>query len=132
MQVELLHNSPLWVASKAIRKCWASEGKSDTFINDRPASINRDGIVVCGTKDRELIERVGNKFKHASTLEHLCLCVEIDDDSTAQKFKENSFSTVTGKNGSWTISTNVRALQDINLTIEAKHAMVPPEYVYLF
>lgn len=55
MEVTLMHNTPLEVCSHAIRTCWQSFDKSD------------DG----GDKDRELIERVGNKYKHASTLEHL-------------------------------------------------------------
>ena len=67
MQVELLHNTPLWVASKAIRKCWASEAKSDNG----------------GTKDKELIERIGNKNKHKSTLEHLVYSFDISGVSRA-------------------------------------------------
>ena len=67
MQVKLLHNTPLWVASKAIRKCWASEAKSDNG----------------GEKDKELIYRVGNKNKHASTLEHLNYTFDIDGVSRA-------------------------------------------------
>ena len=55
MQVTLLHYTPLTICSNAIRTCWQSFDKSD------------DG----GEKDRDLIDRVGNKFKHASTLEHL-------------------------------------------------------------
>lgn len=55
MQVSLLHNTPLTVCSNAIRTCWQSFDKSDNG----------------GEKDRDLIDRVGNKFKHASTLEHL-------------------------------------------------------------
>ena len=55
MQVTLLHNTPLTVCSNAIRTCWQSFDKSDNG----------------GEKDRDLIDRVGNKFKHASTLEHL-------------------------------------------------------------
>ena len=55
MQVELLNFTPLWVCSNAIRTCWQSFDKSDNG----------------GVKDIELIDRVGNKFKHASTLEHL-------------------------------------------------------------
>ena len=55
MDVTLLHHTPLTICSNAIRTCWQSFDKSD------------DG----GEKDRELIDRVGNKFKHASTLEHL-------------------------------------------------------------
>ena len=55
MQVELLHFTPLNICSNAIRTCWQSFDKSDNG----------------GPKDQELIERVGNKFKHSSTLEHL-------------------------------------------------------------
>ncbi|MBN2767927.1 MAG: FAD-dependent thymidylate synthase [Campylobacterales bacterium] len=55
MKVTLLHFTPLNVCSHAIRTCWQSFDKSD------------DG----GEKDVALIDRVGNKFKHASTLEHL-------------------------------------------------------------
>ena len=67
-KVELLFHTPLWVASKAIRKCWASEGKSDT--------VNTNDDI--GPKDRELIERVGCKNKHASTLEHINYTFDID------------------------------------------------------
>ena len=55
MKVALLHHTPLEVCAHAIRTCWQSFDKSD------------EG----GEKDRALIERVGNKYKHASTLEHL-------------------------------------------------------------
>ena len=55
MQITLLHHTPLSVCAHAIRTCWQSFDKSD------------DG----GEKDKELIDRVGNKFKHSSTLEHL-------------------------------------------------------------
>ena len=37
MTIELLYNTPLWVAAKAIRKCWASEDKSDTIIHSDEA-----------------------------------------------------------------------------------------------
>ena len=55
MEVTLKHHTPLVICSDAIRTCWQSFDKSDSG----------------GEKDRELIDRVGNKFKHASTLEHL-------------------------------------------------------------
>ncbi len=55
MQVTLLHHTPLLICANAIRTCWQSFDKSDNG----------------GEKDKELIDRVGNKFKHASTLEHL-------------------------------------------------------------
>lgn len=55
MQVTLLNFTPLNICSHAIRTCWQSFEKGDNG----------------GEKDVELIDRVGNKFKHASTLEHL-------------------------------------------------------------
>jgi len=89
MQVKLLHYTPLWVASKAIRKCWASEDKSDTYIYDASADPDglentyEDGEVITGPKDKALIERVGNKNKHSSTLEHINYSFDIDGISRA-------------------------------------------------
>ena len=77
MKVNLLHNTPLSVCSWAIRTCYQSYDKGDNG----------------GEKDKELIDRVGNKNRHSSTLEHLVynffiegisravlqeLCVDID------------------------------------------------------
>ena len=85
MKVELIHNTPLWVAAKAIRKCWASEGKSDTVINgwEDDCGAVHDYSITIGTKDKELIERVGNKNKHKSTLEHLVYTFDVDGISRA-------------------------------------------------
>lgn len=55
MEVRLLNHTPLWVCSNAIRTCWQSFDKGDNG----------------GEIDIALIDRVGNKLKHASTLEHL-------------------------------------------------------------
>ena len=55
MQIKLLDYTNLTICSHAIRTCWNSFNKSD----------NGD------EKDKALIERVGNKYKHKSTLEHL-------------------------------------------------------------
>lgn len=55
MQITLLNYTELNICAHAIRTCWQSFEKSDNG----------------GEKDKELIYRVGNKFKHASTLEHL-------------------------------------------------------------
>ena len=102
MTVELLHHTPLWVASTAIRKCWASEDKSDTDYEaircplcggwyetnedtecEYCGSSNYYPEVKIGPKDRDLIERVGNKNKHSSTLEHLNYSFDIDGISRA-------------------------------------------------
>ena len=55
MKISLLSHTDLKICSHAIRTCWQSFAKSDGG----------------GEVDKELIDRVGNKFKHASTLEHL-------------------------------------------------------------
>ena len=57
MDVKLLHHTPLWVASTAIRKCWASEDKSDTLPHMDKACESR-GFDNIGPKDKEL---KGNK-----------------------------------------------------------------------
>jgi thymidylate synthase (FAD) len=67
MKVTLLHHTPLHVAAHAIRTCWQSFDKSDGG----------------GPKDQELIDRVGNKYKHASTLEHLVYTFYIQGISRA-------------------------------------------------
>ena len=98
-KVELLNYTPLWVCSSGVRTCWDSQAKEDSFdkwycdadgcsfetpsLNDMDTNFCGNFICPeCGsfdiikTKDtgddnRKLIDRVGNKFKHASTLEHL-------------------------------------------------------------
>jgi len=65
--IKLLHSTPLAVCALAIRKCWGSEDKSDNG----------------GPKDLLLIDKVGNKNKHSSTLEHLVYTFEITDISRA-------------------------------------------------
>ena len=67
MNVTLLHSTPLPIAAHAIRTCWQSFDKGDKG----------------GQKDRELIDRVGNKYKHASTLEHLVYTFYIQGISRA-------------------------------------------------
>ncbi len=109
MKVELLNYTPLHIASHAIRKCWDSGEKSDTYESvtcntceythdeyydhlngcDKCASSFEESenwyryTTVCGLNDSALIERVGNKFKHASTLEHLVYSLDISGVSRA-------------------------------------------------
>ena len=67
MTVKLLHNTPLSVCSYAIRTCYQSHSKSDNG----------------GPIDCDLIDRVGNKNRHSSTLEHLVYTFSIDGISRA-------------------------------------------------
>ena len=101
MNVELLQNSSLNVCATAIRTCWDSHDNSDKYEGcancgyesgeqgddclDCDAILNTKSSVVvyAGEKDKALIERVGNKFKHASTLEHLSYTFYISGVSRA-------------------------------------------------
>ncbi len=67
MKVTLMHHTPLNVCAHAIRTCWQSFDKGDSG----------------GEKDKALIDRVGNKYKHASTLEHLVYTFYIQGISRA-------------------------------------------------
>lgn len=65
--ITLLHHTPLSVCSTAVRTCWQSHDRSDNG----------------GPKDLALIDKVGNKYKHASTLEHLNYNFYVEDVSRA-------------------------------------------------
>ncbi len=67
MEITLMHHTPLEVCAHAIRTCWQSFERSDNG----------------GEKDKALIDRVGNKFKHGSTLEHLVYTFYIEEVSRA-------------------------------------------------
>jgi thymidylate synthase (FAD) len=101
-KVRLLHNSPLWIGANGARTCWDSGDKSDTCIHQLENKWNGNKKCYysecklcgkttsanilepqCGPKDAELLDRVGNKFKHASILEHLIYCFYITDISRA-------------------------------------------------
>lgn len=116
MSVRIVYSTPLSICSYAIRTCWQSFNKSD----------------IGGIKDKMLINHVGNKLKHSSTLEHLKICAHVTSDSLVKVFKEDPFSKVTGNSKNWVISTNVRALQNINLPKKDKLLFIPKDYLYLF
>ncbi len=63
----LMNHTPLQICSHAVRTCWQSHAKAD------------DG----GEADRALILKVGNIFKHASTLEHLNYTFYLENISRA-------------------------------------------------
>jgi len=66
MNVELLHATPIIIGSTAVRKCYKSFGHSDNG----------------GEKDRALLHKVGNKFKHESVKNHINFTFDINNIST--------------------------------------------------
>jgi thymidylate synthase (FAD) len=97
MTVTLLHNSPLHLAAHGARTCWDSHDKSDTaealekavdeYLDHTDigweAATDFLKPLTCGTADAALVDRVGNKFKHASILEHLNYAFFIEGISRA-------------------------------------------------
>ncbi len=76
MQVKLLHSTPLVIDAIACRTCWGSHGNSDTETTACSDSYGIEYNIaiedqVLGPEDAKLIEKVGNKFKHKSILEHV-------------------------------------------------------------
>ena len=109
MKIELIHNTPLHIAATAIRTCWQSQDKSDTIISPDGTSVfedeNGDIVFGCGPKDKELIDRVGNKFKHSSTLEHLNYTFYIKGVSRAllQEFSRHRMNSLSVKSTRYTL-----------------------------
>lgn len=83
MTVTLLHNTPLWVNAHGARTCWDSGDKSDTQLVLTENEYGMFNEMQCGPKDIELIDRVGNKFRHASILEHVSYNFHIEGVSRA-------------------------------------------------
>ncbi len=92
MKVTLLHNTPLWINAHGARTCWDSGEKSDTeevvayarqeaIMDGNDCFFNSDNII--GPSDAALIDRVGNKFKHQSILEHVSYNFYIEGVSRA-------------------------------------------------
>ncbi|MBX7491458.1 FAD-dependent thymidylate synthase [Helicobacter turcicus] len=89
MQIELLSYTDLNICSHAIRTCWQSFEKGDNG----------------GEKDKELIDRVGNKLKHASTLEHLNYSFYIQGISRAclQELARHRMASLSVKSSRYTL-----------------------------
>ncbi|MCE3038741.1 FAD-dependent thymidylate synthase [Helicobacter anatolicus] len=89
MKITLRHYTPLEVCSLAIRTCWQSFDKSDNG----------------GEKDLALIDRVGNKNKHSSTLEHLYYNFYIQGISRAclQELARHRISSFSVKSSRYTL-----------------------------
>jgi len=104
MEVKLLSSTPLNVCSHAIRTCWQSHDKGDT--DDMTGDMT-------GEKDKELIDRIGNKFKHASMLEMLQYHFDIQGISlsTSHQLVRHRAFTYAQQSSRYTLS---RILKDVD------------------
>lgn len=102
MTVTLLHHTPLVIADTAIGKCW------------------NKGCMPTPEAAQERMDRVANKHKHASTIEHLTYNFDIDGISRAclQELARHRISSFSVKSSRYTLSElkkapSLRELYDI-------------------
>lgn len=110
MTVTLDHYTPLYIAAKAIRQCWQSQDKSDTELEYFDLAEGQffelpSHQIICGEADKALIDRVGNKHKHSSTLEHITYNFTIDGISRAclQELARHRISSFSVKSTRYTL-----------------------------
>lgn len=110
MKVDLISTVSLENVVRAIRKCWASEGLSDSdYYDDCCKSFE------LGPKDKALVQRIID-FDHTSTLEHLSFTFEITGLSRAalQEIARHRISSLSVQSTRYTLkkslATNVDEL----------------------
>lgn len=106
--VTLMGYTDLSICSHAIRTCWQSFSRSDG-----------------GNKDRELIDRVGNKLKHSSTLEHINYTFYIQNVSRAvlQEIARHRHASPSVKSTRYTLK-ELKRIEDIPLEIDTDEGPV--------
>ena len=121
MKVTLLHHSPLWLASNAIRMSHDNHDKSDSIDS-------YGGDIYIGEKDKALIARVGNKMKHKSVLEQLVYWFDIDGISRAclQELARHRTARLTVKSSRYTLN-ELKITEDSELPRFLVHT--PDSYV---
>ncbi len=112
MTATLIHHTPLDVCAHAIRTCWQSFDNSD------------EG----GEKDKALIDRVGNKFKHASTLEHLVYTFYIQGVSRAllQELARHRMASLSVKSTRYTLK-ELKEEEPFYSTFNVEHSNLSSE-----
>jgi len=127
MEVKLLHHTPLTVAVGAIRECWGTQDKSDSITHSCPncgsTHFVRGNYLHCkncggnlkplcrvGKGDKSLVDRVANKFKHESTIEHISYNFEIDGISRAllQELARHRMSSFSVKSTRYTLAKDLK------------------------
>ncbi len=86
MKIELLNYTPFTIADRAISKCWDKEFDTENV-------------------NYEKIERIANKFKHSSTIEHITYNYDIDGISRAclQELARHRIASLSVKSSRYTL-----------------------------
>ena len=125
MEVQLLSKSPLEIVVKAIRKCYASEGKSDSnwFALKIDGELSWDYCL--GSKDKALIQRIIDSG-HTSTIEHLTFTFDIDGLSRAalQELARHRHASLSVKSTRYTLGELKDAKNLAPYLVRVKHIPV--------
>ena len=105
MKVILAQHTSLAICAAAARTCWDSSEKSDTEETWAYTDQGALETTTCGPKDKALLDRIGNKFKHASILEHLVYTFEISSISRAllQELARHRMASLSVKSSRYTL-----------------------------
>lgn len=106
MRVELLSSTPLSILVKAIRTCWDSFDKGDNL----------------GQKDLDLIDRVCNKYKHESVVEHIVFSFNIEGISRLclQELARHRIASLSVKSTRYTLKQLAKEILNIINNTEYK------------
>jgi thymidylate synthase (FAD) len=120
MTVELLHATPLWINAYGARTCWDSGDKSDS-VKEYDCIDGEYLGTTLGKKDAELIDRVGNKYRHASILEHVTYNFSIEGISRAclQELARHRMASLSVKSTRYTLK-ELKEEETFNYTPENK------------
>ena len=96
MNVELMYNTPLSVGVKAGRTAWQSFHRGGQYL------METDDIT---EEDKKFLDRVANKHKHHSVIEHLVYSFNIDGISRAclQELARHRIASLTVKSTRYTL-----------------------------
>jgi len=118
IKVELLHVTPLWVASTAIRTCRNNHHLSDSIAKSKDGDVIHHNYPDClnavdgkfdtfdmGEKDTKLIDNIANKYKHESTVEHINFNFFISSfpRNTLQELARHRIASFTVKSSRYTL-----------------------------
>ena len=118
IEVKLLHNTPLSVAVTAIRQCYDSGDKSDSFFPD----VSPFPFFQLGKKDEKLLKAIV-KDGHTSTLEHLTMNFQINGISrlVLQELARHRMASLSVKSTRYTLK---------ELKKESESAFIPDACLY--
>ncbi|HIH2213139.1 TPA: FAD-dependent thymidylate synthase [Campylobacter coli] len=108
MKVTLKNYTPLDIAIDAIRTCWDSGCKKDSYYEN--------GNYIIGNQDRALLNRIIHQHKHHSTIEHLHFNFYIEGISrtSLQELVRHRIASYSVESTRYTLKKHLRKEEEFN------------------